>query len=480
PAIQVLRAEAGNVGSWARAEGEGGGRGGGVDGGAASFPIQGAMAIDVDEPPLDLVRVTVQADWNDVVRDVAAGRAPRDRFWVSCYRKGCTSVHSGVLVGPPAPPAARETREPQQQQTAAAALTAESDLGAEWVDSASFALACPVLGADGVLVRAPRSSFSKPVAGPANSLDVSPQGQLLVVGGDEGQLRLLDAKDGRVRVRILHRKLGRLRAEFWAILRGEGTLEVGGPKVARPLGERSVGIHLPPFPASVTGTYFRSAVSDTAIVDKGRNILSCNAPDFAVVGQVVPVSYSLLRALEKPSVRFDPSDRPEIRFAAEVVCGGEQTPSCVSARFCYSENEELTNAAPLGSSNVRKIFSFQLGSPVTSCAVSPSGVQAAAATSDGVVIVVGVGAHPMIVAKFRRGGTAVNDMVFAEDDRLLLASADGCCTTVRIAGEDGVKVLEEFTGPDVDALYAVCVGAGTTGNRKFVWNAGRDNFIRRY
>ncbi|KXN87837.1 Proteasomal ATPase-associated factor 1 [Leucoagaricus sp. SymC.cos] len=47
---------------------------------------------------ISLPVVTVQRDFCDVIRDVDEGIAPVDKFWVSCYKSGETSVHAKVEV----------------------------------------------------------------------------------------------------------------------------------------------------------------------------------------------------------------------------------------------------------------------------------------------------------------------------------------------------------------------------------------------
>lgn len=47
---------------------------------------------------ISLPVVTVQRDFNDVIKDVDDGLVPVDKFWVSCYKTGESSVHAKVEV----------------------------------------------------------------------------------------------------------------------------------------------------------------------------------------------------------------------------------------------------------------------------------------------------------------------------------------------------------------------------------------------
>ena len=47
---------------------------------------------------ISLPVVTVQPDFHQVIRDVDDGLVPVDKFWVSCYKTGETSVHDKIEV----------------------------------------------------------------------------------------------------------------------------------------------------------------------------------------------------------------------------------------------------------------------------------------------------------------------------------------------------------------------------------------------
>ena len=52
------------------------------------------MTTTTDNLPL----VTVQHDFQTVIDDVRSNVVSADKFWVSCYKTGETSVHGSVLV----------------------------------------------------------------------------------------------------------------------------------------------------------------------------------------------------------------------------------------------------------------------------------------------------------------------------------------------------------------------------------------------
>ncbi|KAI8378162.1 hypothetical protein EDC96DRAFT_216686 [Choanephora cucurbitarum] len=46
----------------------------------------------------DLPLVSVQADWDEVIREVSSSMVPESTFWVACYRTGHESVQGSVEV----------------------------------------------------------------------------------------------------------------------------------------------------------------------------------------------------------------------------------------------------------------------------------------------------------------------------------------------------------------------------------------------
>lgn len=206
------------------------------------------------EPLEDRTRAACTPDWNDVVRDVAHGKVRSEKFWVSCYKHGHPSLHSGLLVTP------------SSATPRTANLTPESGLEATWVDMNSFQVTCPSLNAPNVLVRAPRSTYPRTLTtGPINCMDVSPQGQLLLAGGADGVLRVLDAREGKLRVE-LNGHVGditvcRFFPSGQVVLSGSSDLQLR-------------------IWSALDGTCVRilkghaGGILDVAIVDRGRNVLS--------------------------------------------------------------------------------------------------------------------------------------------------------------------------------------------------------------
>lgn len=48
--------------------------------------------------PVILPIVTIQDDFTQVVSDVREGIVPDDKFWLSCYKTGETSIHGKIRV----------------------------------------------------------------------------------------------------------------------------------------------------------------------------------------------------------------------------------------------------------------------------------------------------------------------------------------------------------------------------------------------
>lgn len=52
----------------------------------------------MDSQTIVLPICTIQHDFQSIIQDVHDGLVPDDRFWVSCYKAGETSVHGRAIA----------------------------------------------------------------------------------------------------------------------------------------------------------------------------------------------------------------------------------------------------------------------------------------------------------------------------------------------------------------------------------------------
>ncbi|KAI9355470.1 hypothetical protein BD770DRAFT_115490 [Pilaira anomala] len=98
--------------------------------------------------------VSVQADWDDVVREVASNTIPEGTFWIACYLTGKQSVQGSVIV--------KRTKENDIQLEGKDGITVTN------LNSRTFQVECPELGVKDITVYGPKTDFY-PVKGKAVS-----------------------------------------------------------------------------------------------------------------------------------------------------------------------------------------------------------------------------------------------------------------------------------------------------------------------
>ncbi|KAJ3298707.1 Proteasomal ATPase-associated factor 1 [Borealophlyctis nickersoniae] len=198
--------------------------------------------------PISIPHITVQPDFPLDIGDVAAGKVPSASFWLSLYNHdGRPSNHIKVSV--------------RRGAQGSMCLDAGDSAKVEFINGHSFAL----LNADGsrTIIRAPDLSFN--VRQKINVLASSPGGELVVVGGDDGFLKIMDRGDGSVRRDLIGHVGDLTTVRFFpsgqVILSGatDMQLKIWGIDGSNP----------------VTLKGHTRGICDSGIIDRGRNVVSC-------------------------------------------------------------------------------------------------------------------------------------------------------------------------------------------------------------
>ncbi|KAJ1997905.1 hypothetical protein GGI04_005227, partial [Coemansia thaxteri] len=214
--------------------------------------------------------ISIQPDWTiDVANALesmtaSAGKGNTGgsgKFWVSAYRQGEPSVHGHIQV--------TKSVAADGSTLVNYSVTDGSDIAAEFVNARQLRLSSrSVLESATVLYTAPRTTVACTQVGRGSGVlcfDVSPFGGLAVVGGDDGVLDVYDTRSNRHRAQLA----GHVGDLTSSVFFPSGQVVLSGASDMRlRVWSASDGTN----PTTLTG--HTSAITDTAIVGVGKNILS--------------------------------------------------------------------------------------------------------------------------------------------------------------------------------------------------------------
>ncbi|GAA5815955.1 hypothetical protein MFLAVUS_009474 [Mucor flavus] len=194
--------------------------------------------------------ISVQADWDEVVREVDSNTIPEGSFWIACYLTGKQSVHGSVLV----------KRTPENEIE----LEGKDGFSITSLNSRTFQVECPELDVKNITVYGPKTAFY-PVKGKAVScVAISPNGNLFAAGnGDEVSLGSI--AEGKSQTALKGHLSDVTTVQFFpsslVLLTGGADFQV---KIWSVLNGSN--------PVTLKG--HTSAITSTGIISQGRNVLS--------------------------------------------------------------------------------------------------------------------------------------------------------------------------------------------------------------
>jgi len=233
------------------------------------------------------------------------------------------------------------------------------------------------------------------------------------------------------------------------------------------------------------------AVTDSAIISRGKNVLSC-AKDGTIrlwdVGSGSQIramgskSYSPVYKMSLGNRDFEPVIyRPpdgDVTTSIPMSIDSREIETSDKAVFCALQNGSF-EAFDLGSKS--SFFHSEppstSKSPLESIAYSPPDHILAVGSRSGIVTIYDTRQLAVPLFSFQRNGASIEEMVFVPEGtgevRIAVASSDGLPYVASVRPE-GPQVVEELVGYDCDAVRAVKVVDGT------LWTAGDDGLIRKY
>ncbi|KAF8512950.1 WD40-repeat-containing domain protein [Hysterangium stoloniferum] len=401
-----------------------------------------------------LPQITVQHDFQTVISEVQEGIISEESFWVSCYKQENSSVHGRVNV----------CRAPGQVQLTPEAV--EFERSPHSVYSAS----CPSLAIPPTRLRVPRQIAA---------FDVAPDASLYATGDGDGNLRVSSTSgSGKILTSKPH-KSTILSLRFFpsskVILTSSNDFALSIISATDLSVPRTLKAHT-------------RAVTDSAIISKGRNVISCSKDgtirlwDVASGTQIrvfgstnySPV-YKMSLGIKDGDMDLVPPDG-EILQSPSVPVDGREVETTDKIVFCALHNGSF-EGIDLGTKSAffRSEPPETLKTPLESMALTDHIL--ATGSRAGVVTIYDTRQLSDPLFSFQRNGASVEEMAFVPttdaEVRLAIASADGLPYVASIIPE-GPEVVEELVGYNYDAVRCVKVTNGS------IWTTGDDGLIRRY
>ncbi|KAG8878841.1 hypothetical protein FRB97_002168 [Tulasnella sp. 331] len=403
--------------------------------------------------PISLAQVTIQSDVQEVIADVKEGGSVSEDIWISCYLKGEPSVHGKASV------------------------ILDDDGSTIMME-----------GRDGVYIKA-----SSTIPRAISAFDVAPNGAVYATGFDNGSIALSSTSTFASSTTLP--KTSKPHASTITSLRFFPSSEV---VLASSL-DMSLSIISAidlAVPRRLTG-HSRS-VTDTAIIERGKNVVSCAKDGTVRLWDVGTGKQIRMMGTESWS--------PVLKMA----CGANTT----QIHSALSSNGQGPATAPatsfmdgeVGTHDKVLCLALQNGHfgildlntkmavynptpqatspPLHAIAYNADRHLIATGSSEGIVSVHdtrALGVNKGTLFRCQRNGACVEDLAFAEQTRsstsssaeLVVGTVDGLPFRLAIDGA-GPRVVEELVGLDCDPIRVVRAVAG------HVWITGDDGLVRKF
>lgn len=223
----------------------------------------------------------------------------------------------------------------------------------------------------------------------------------------------------------------------------------------------------------------RRAITSTAIVARGRNILSASLDgtirlwDVSSGEKIYTLSAGGGRYSPVTSMSLGDHAAAVVPASAPVAPDSREVETSGKLLFCALQTKSF-EVFDLGA-RMPVYTSAPGASSLTAIAYAPAHNLLATGSGTGVVEVFDTRALDVPVLSFTRGEAGIADLGFAEDGQTLVVSTDdGLPFVARVATDEPTRVVAEFVGSDCDPVRGIRVAGHD------VWSAADDGVVRRY
>ncbi|GAN05272.1 WD40 repeat-like protein [Mucor ambiguus] len=387
--------------------------------------------------------VSVQPDWDEVVREVASNTIPEGSFWIACYVAGKESVQGSVDV--------------RRVDNYEATLEGNNGINVTMLNSRSFKVDCEALGVKDVTVFSPKNQFYPVKSKAVVCIDISPNGGLFAAGHG-AEVSLGSVSSGETQMTLKGHLSDVTTVQFFP---SNLVVLTGGSDFLLKIWSVLNGSN----PVTLQG--HTSAITSTAIISQGRNVLSSSrdgtvklwncgtSSTIATMGNykfaINKMILTKLPAQYKPA-EIETLDPMEVDTADKLVL---IVLDDGSVRGIHVGTKKEIFATPISDS------------PLTAIAYEPETETIFTGNKNGVVQFFSIKndlKKPLL--QWKRGGYAVTSLVVKTNENgentLCVASADGSVyqtgslATV-VATSSNVHVEAEFSGSELETVYDIKV-----------------------
>ncbi|KAH9936602.1 WD40-repeat-containing domain protein [Fomitopsis serialis] len=449
----------------------------------------------MDSDPLILPICTAQPDFLSVISDVHEGLVPEDTFWLSCYKFGEPSVHGKVYA----------TLDEVNRDL----VRLEGRNGVELRSrEALYSASCPSLQMPQTRLAVPMKTYAENEGRKVikiTAFDVSPDGSQFATGHMDGSIYISQTSQSRptdlCRPHVSTVTSLRFFPSSRVLLTASSDFSLSILPAAPPEDPSAQGLITP-------ARRFRGhtrGITSTAIVSKGRNLLSA-ARDGTVRLWDVP-SESQIRMMGSANGSCVPVLAISVGEGTLQAGDAATDEAGVDPREVDTEDKLVFTALQDGTFETldlrtkRSVFRSRAPpaggkSVLQAIAYAPTENLVATGSTKGVVSVYDTRALATPLTTFKRNTASIEDLAFVPLDALSFATdagargsvGDGSGLGLAIATEDGLPyvadvrpegpgVRAELVGSDCDGVRAVRV---VQAQEREVWTAADDGAVRRY
>ncbi|KAJ7221419.1 WD40-repeat-containing domain protein [Mycena pura] len=422
--------------------------------------------------------VTIQPTFREVIKEVWSGEVPQDTFWLSCYKSSQPSVHSKVRV------TLDEVNRDVVRLEATEGIDIK-DTGKDVSTHCTVEKTCLPNRIPETKLFLPAHQYADPNrANPQHphritALDVAPDGSQFATGFLDGSVHIYGATMKDPPAETSFGKVHKSTTTSLQFFPSSRVLLSGGADFTLCI------LPAEPAPASTALTAVRTlmghrrTITSTAIVARGRNILSSSLDGTVRLWDVS--SGEKIHILAAGSGRFAPvtcmslGERASADVSAAVASAPDPREVDTNDKllFCALQTKSF-EAFDLGSRNV--VYASPPGTaPLTAIEYNPAHSLLATGSAAGVVEVFDTRALGTALSSFTRGDSGIADLRFGGDGQtILVGTDDGLPFVARIEAGKTPRVAGELVGADCDAVR--CLRA--VGHE--IWSASDDGVVRKY
>ncbi|KAF7290358.1 WD40 repeat-like protein [Mycena chlorophos] len=423
--------------------------------------------------------LSVQHTFPEVISDVRSGQLPHDTFWLSCYTEG-PGTHAKVRV----------TLDEVQRDTVK--LESTLDFEVYEAEKNKYIVKSDKHGIPETPLFVPTHQYADPnrsnLTHPhrITAFDVAPDGSQFASGFLDGSVHTYSTAQKTPPVETSFGKIHKSTTSSLQFFPSSRVLLSAGADFTLCI--------LPAEPSPTSSALapvrtlmgHRRVITSTAIVSRGRNVVSASMDGTIRLWDVSSGAQIHLLTTGGSSGRLAPitsislGERSGAAFPATertaLAPDSREVDTADKLLFCALQTKSF-EAIDLGSRET--VFSAPTAAPLTAISYSPTHNLLATGSNKGIVDVYDTRAlsEGRTLASFNRGDThaGIAEVTWVTDGtHLLVGTDDGLPFVARVGGHAPVSVAGELVGTDCDAVRSLrAVGSS-------VWTAADDGVVRRY